>query len=357
MIAAATAQQEVAPFESRVHAVDGSEKIVLISARTIPSEGINGLLVAYLDVTAERQREVAIQSLNTSLESRVECRTHELSESNKKLEFALESVKRAQGELIRAEKQAALGSLVAGVAHELNTPIGNSLTVATTLFDNTRDFTRLFDSGAVRKSELAEFLSSANQAAALLARSMERAHDLVSNFKQVAVDQASENRRLFDLATVVREIMEVLRPSVKNLPWRIELELPEQVAINGFPGPLGQVITNLVSNAKMHAFSGRSSGLLKFSGTADAKQVTLMCEDDGCGMDENTLARIYDPFFTTKFGRGGSGLGMSIVFNIVTALLGGTIHVASALGQGTRFTIVIPREAPPALSEPSTRLV
>jgi len=276
----------------------------------------------------------------------VEQRTQELAKSYTQLKEAFATIERAQEELVRSEKLASLGSLVAGVAHELNTPLGNSLTVATTLAERTHAFRKEMDGGALRRSALTEFIQGAAQASDLLTRNLFKASDLISHFKQVAVDQAGGQRRRFDLAEMVQEILVTLQPQFKKTPHHIELAIPTGIMMDGYPGPLGQVITNLVSNALLHGFDGVEVGTVTIKAMQGDGDVQLSVADDGCGIPTEHQAKVFDPFFTTRLGQGGSGLGMHIVYSIVTRVLGGRIMLASQPGKGTTLTMNLPLVAP-----------
>lgn len=274
---------------------------------------------------------------------------HELDLERRNDELAVLNAKltHAQEQLIRAEKMAALGSLVAGVAHELNTPIGIGLTVASTLLDQTRALLTDVSAGGLRKSTLEQYLGSAERGTELLLTALSNAGELVSNFKQVAVDQSSSKRRKFALRQVLEEILSTLSPIINATPFVLELALEEELALDSFPGPMGQVINNLVSNAMVHGLEGRPRGTMRLSARGlDAEHLEIRFEDDGVGIPEKNLTRVFDPFFTTRLGKGGSGLGLNIVYNIVTGVLGGSIHVDSLPGAGTRVTIKMPFVAP-----------
>ncbi|MGR9051395.1 MAG: sensor histidine kinase [Gammaproteobacteria bacterium] len=290
---------------------------------------------------AIEQRIEEITQLNQDLESRVEARTHDLSELNTTLQATIENLKWTQESLIRSEKMAGLGSLVAGVAHELNTPIGNALTVASTLQDHTRELSEELKIG-LRRATLEKFLTEANTAGELIVRNLQRTADLMTSFKHVAVDQASENRRKFDLKTTIDEIAATLSPMLKKTPYRFELHIPEHITMDSYPGAIGQIITNLLDNAINHAFADRDHGVMTVSAEQRGDKVLLKFRDDGVGMPSDIVNRIFDPFFTTKLGQGGSGLGMSIVYNLVCSVLGGNIEAQSSPGQGTIISILLP---------------
>jgi PAS domain S-box-containing protein len=330
--------------ELRVRSANGSLIDTLLSAELIDYDGRAAVLAIFLDQTERKQIDAEVIRLNVELELRVEQRTAELS-------TALNTLQRTQEELVHSEKLAALGSLVAGVAHELNTPIGNAMMAASSLTDAARGMSATITGGTLRRSQLDEFVARCNRGADLVQRSLHRANELVRSFKQVAVDQASERRRKFLLGESVQEVIDTLRPSFKGLPWQIECEIDAGLALDSFPGALGQVVINLLMNSVVHAFDGRECGSVRVRGRVlDADTIELVCADDGTGIDPEALGRIFDPFFTTRLGRGGSGLGLSIVHRLVTQVLGGQIQVESTIGAGTVFRLVLPRMAP-ALSE------
>ena len=262
----------------------------------------------------------------------------------------------AQTQLVSQQKLAALGALMAGVAHELNTPIGNSLLIASTMQQKTQDVERLMNGTGLRRSDLAAYIDDAGKAAALVMRGLHSAADLVNSFKQVAVDRTTEQRRAFDLQQLSHEIIATVMNRIRSSGHRIETEIAFGIGMDSYPGPLGQVITNLVNNALLHAFDKATpSGLMRLSASASETQVRIVFEDNGGGIEEQHLSRIFDPFFTTKLGRGGSGLGLSISYNIVTALLGGVINVNSSRA-GTCFTLVLPLVAPQQNGAPASAI-
>ncbi|MFT7559444.1 MAG: two-component system NtrC family sensor kinase [Flavobacteriales bacterium] len=288
----------------------------------------------------------SLESSFSTLEVRVQERTTDLSDVNDELNSTVEQLKKAQGNLVQSEKLAALGALVAGVAHELNTPIGNGLTVASSLYDSTRSITALME-GGMTKSALEEYLSDMDEGSRLVVGSLERASELVSSFKQVAMDRTSAQRRIFDLRNMLIETRLTVSPAFKHTPYIIYIECKEGLFLDGYPGPLGQIVTNLLNNTLIHAFDGSDKGHVSvLASMTDEEHCCLSIGDDGVGIPEENISRIFDPFFTTKLGEGGNGLGMHIVHNLVTGILGGTIEVESEVGIGTRFTIILPIEAP-----------
>ena len=327
---------------------DGSRVLVQFSGHTFVLSGDKFGILACDDITDKRRVENEIRELNANLELRVIERTEALQRANEELASTLATLNLAQGELVRSEKLAALGSLVAGIAHELNTPIGNSLMVASTLVDQTKALSKSYTAGnGLKRSALEGYIGDAGKAGDILVRNLYRAANLVTSFKQVAVDQTSSQRREFALAEVVDEIMLTMWPTLKKSAYRVEQHIPDDLLLDSYPGPLGQVVTNLVNNALLHGFEGRSSGTVTITALSSAAGwLALTVHDDGVGIPAANLNRIFDPFFTTKLGAGGSGLGLNITHNIVSGILGGKIHVDSEIGVGTTFRLTLPMIAP-----------
>lgn len=328
---------------------DGHAITCLMSGRAFQSGMEKLILFTLVDVTRQREVEREIRDINQQLELRVQARTEKLEIANHDLSVALASVRAMQTELVRSEKLAALGSLVAGVAHELNTPIGNCVTVGSTLQQQVEDLSVAFEKGELRRSTLQMFSENAKRGTEILMRALTRASELIGSFKRVAVDQSSDQRRRFDLQTTLREVCLTLEPMYKNTPYQLTLALPDNIEMDGYPGALGQLITNFVSNALQHGFEGRGHGQMQLRAVATGvDHIALHFTDDGIGMSADTRNRVFDPFFTTKLGQGGSGLGMNIVYNIVREVLGGSIEITSSPGNGTVITVIIPVVAPNA---------
>jgi len=329
---------------NRYHAwmVDGAggpDFLCEVSGRAI-RQGQDALhVLAFDDITEKYRYEENILRLNAGLEKRVDERTHELSE-------ALEHLKSAQSELVRSEKLSALGSLVAGIAHELNTPIGNSLTVATTLDDMCVSFEAEVAKGLTR-SRLGEFVANTRNGAGILVRGLSHAAELVASFKQVAVDQTSLKRRQFSLREMLAEILVTLGPGLRKTTHTVHLDVEGEIDMDSFPGPLGQVVTNLVNNAVIHGLEGRNNGNIFIEARMLREGwVVVTFKDDGLGISPEYLGKVFDPFFTTKLGKGGSGLGLNIVYNLVSNSLGGSITVESPPGHGACFRMVLPLTGP-----------
>jgi PAS domain S-box-containing protein len=338
-------------YETWIKRGDGSKALFMLSGNTFELAGEKFAIFTGEDVTEKHDIENEVLELNETLEERVVERTEELQQANQELESTLDTLNMAQEELVRSEKLAALGALVAGIAHELNTPIGNSLMVASTLVDRTRALSKNFNEG-LKRSLLESYIADASNAGDILERNLSRAANLVTSFKQVAVDQTSSQRREFSLAEVVSEIILTLSPTIKKTYFAVEHDIPDDLRMDSYPGPLGQVLTNLINNAFLHGFEGRNAGVVIIDAQAVADDyLELTIRDNGIGIPPANLNRIFDPFFTTKLGAGGSGLGLPITHNIVSSVLGGRIRLQSEVDVGTTFVLVLPLVAPQAQAE------
>ena len=271
----------------------------------------------------------------------------ELRASKEKAESALLELNTAQQNLIDAERLAALGGLVAGVAHEVNNPIGISLTVASSFARRTEMFeAELRSDGGLRRSQLEEFVRTSRDAAGQLVANLHRAGELIQSFKQVAVDRSHAERRQFALGEATDQIIASLKPVLKRAPIELTVDVPEGLGIDGYPGSYGQILTNLFLNAVNHAFSDGRSGTISISARPRGHDdVEIIFADNGAGMTPDVQRQAFDPFFTTRRNEGGTGLGLHIVYNLVTQQLGGRMMLESRLGQGTTFRIIMPRTA------------
>ena len=309
---------------------------------------IFGLSMGLVLFAANRiaRAEGEVHALNAHLEQRIQERTQELAGANHDLRETLVRLEHARDELVRSGKMAALGSLVAGVAHELNTPIGNSLTVASTLAHQTECFEADLSKG-IKRSALDGYLASNKEGADILMHSLSRAAELVSSFKQVAVDQSSLNRRQFRLRETFNEILITLGPTLRKTPHHVDVEIADDVLMDSYPGPVGQILTNLVHNALLHGLSPSVPGVISvMARRLGEDKVQISVGDSGSGIPEENLSRVFDPFFTTRLGQGGSGLGLHIVYNLATKTLGGRVRAENRPGQGACFVLELPLVAP-----------
>ncbi len=312
------------------------------------SRSLNSMAMALRErIDQLRNAKAALKELNASLEARVRQRSSELEQANHELSLALDTLRRTQDDLISSEKMASLGSLVAGIAHELNTPIGNSLLAATTLSDRLDEFKRRMEEGSLKRSTMNEHLEDVALACTLISGSLNRAANLIASFKQVAVDQTNDQQRAFDLRHVLEDTVATFTPRLRRANCSIVVEVDGEIGLDSYPGSLCQVINNLVNNALVHAFEGRNESAIGIRARVERPgYVFIAFQDDGVGMSEEVLRHVFDPFFTTKMGRGGTGLGMNIVYNIITGVLGGRIDIDTRLGHGTTVYIEIPLQAP-----------
>ncbi len=259
---------------------------------------------------------------------------------------ALSHMQNAQEGLVRAEKMASLGRLVAGVAHELNTPIGNIMMVASTQQEVTRQLDQSLASGALTKTALTSMAERIHEGAGLMLTSSRRAAELIQNFKQVAVDQTTDQLRDFALDRQIAEMLSVINHVLSKTPIRIIQHLEPGIDMHSYPGPLGQVVTNLVMNAIKHGFNDTQPGTITVSCARDGELARITVADNGAGIPPENISKIFDPFFTTKLGQGGTGLGLHISHNMVYGPLGGSMTVQSTVGVGTTFTLWMPYTAP-----------
>lgn len=263
---------------------------------------------------------------------------------------AEEVKQQAEFQLIQSERLASLGSLVAGVAHEMGTPIGNAVTIASTLSEQVKEFGAEVAAGQLRRSRLDAFLGDVRDGTAIMLRGLERAAQLVRHFKQVAVDQTSEKRRTFQLTDVIHDVVVSVQPQFRHANVVLRTEPGSTAQLDSYPGLVEQVLLNLITNARIHGFNMDSTvggGEVEvLTRDLPSNKVEITVRDTGKGIDAATLKRIFEPFFTTQLGSGGSGLGLSIVFNIVTGILGGTIRAESTPGQGTAMIVCLPLSAP-----------
>jgi signal transduction histidine kinase len=315
------------------------------------AEGELGRLAAAFDRMAasleghdhdRRRAEEECCLLNTELEERVFTRTAELARANADLQSAMENLRQAQGQLVMSEKLAALGGLVAGVAHEINTPVGVALSATSTMAEKNRILTDLFGRGEMKRSDLSEYLESTREGLEMGLINLNRASDLIRSFKLVAADQISESRRSFNVREYVGQVLLSLRPKLKKTSHRVEVVCDEDLVIESFPGAFSQILTNFIVNTLTHAYDEGQSGQIRIEISRGDGILNMTYSDDGRGMPPEVQDKIFEPFFTTARAKGSTGLGLHIVFNTVTRTLGGTVTCCSAPGHGTTFQVRVP---------------
>ena len=272
---------------------------------------------------------------NKQAEEALAKRTQELSD-------ALDHLKTTQRQLVESEKMASLGRLVAGIAHEINTPIGIGVTAASTLADRTTETVTAYDNKQLKGSALKAYFNTAQISSNLVLNNLNRAAELIQSFKQVAVDQSNLDKRFFAVKKYIQDTLINLKSHFKKTPHQITVNGDEQISINSYPGAFSQIMTNLVMNSLRHAYPKGETGNLCFELKLDSEHLIVEYSDDGCGIPPENLAKIFEPFFTTARAQGGTGLGLHIVFNLVTQKLQGTINVQSEIGLGTTFILNLP---------------
>ncbi|MBD3309041.1 response regulator [candidate division KSB3 bacterium] len=304
-------------------------------------ERINAELQA--EIEERRQVERALQELNEQLEQRVKARTAELQQANQALENSLETLRKAQEQLIQSEKMAALGGLVAGVSHEISTPIGIGVTAVSHLQEKSLELQQQYQQGRMTRTDLETYLKTATDSAEIILRNLQRAAEQMQGFKQIAVDQTSGEKRRFQLKPYLEEVIRNLHPKLKKTQHTVRIEGPDDIVLESYPGAFSQILTNLVMNSLIHGFEHHQQGEIVITiAPGDNGMLRLLYRDNGRGMAEDERTRIFEPFYTTKREQGGSGLGLNIVHNVVTHQIKGRIACDSQPGQGTTFLIDIP---------------
>jgi two-component system, NtrC family, sensor kinase len=281
---------------------------------------------------------VALQGLQSM--DRLERAVHERTE---RLEQQNAALLEAQSELVRQEKLASLGRLVAGVAHEINTPLGICVTATSHLVQELKLTREELEAGELTEESLATFFDVVDQSLRIMTTNTQRAAALVRSFKQVAVDQSSDDLRTFNLLAYLNEVLLSLQPKLKGRPVTVDLQCPADLVLDSFPGAVSQIVTNMVVNSLVHGYERDQKGTIRIHVAQDGDMVSFDYADDGAGMDEDTLSKLFDPFFTTKRGNGGSGLGAHILYNLATGALGGTVRAESEPGKGLRYHLRFPR--------------
>lgn len=324
----------------RLKSEDGKRDIpvIFISALNEIDDKLSAFRAGAVDyITKPFQAEEVLARVHTQMEL---ARTRRaLSETNAQLLTMME-------QLVQAEKLKSLGFMAAGVAHELNTPIGNAMLTSSAIDEVIHEFSRKQEKG-VSQRELNDFFATCLDGSQIILRNLERASGLISALKEVSVDRSSERRRRINLLDTVANVVGLMNATLKKTPHAVLLDIDPDLVLETYPGHLEQILENLIQNALTHGLSAAESGTIRISAhkTKDST-INLTVSDDGKGIPAQNLSRIFDPFFTTRLGQGGSGLGLHIVYSLVTGLLGGNISVASKVGEGTQFTLSLPLVAP-----------
>jgi PAS domain S-box-containing protein len=301
-----------------------------------PNGEIVGVNVAAEEITERKRAEAALQESE-----------REIRRAKDAAEAALRNLRETQDSLIESEKLAALGRLVAGVAHEINNPIGTSLTVASALERKTARFAAEFAQGNLKRSSLNKFLEVSREASSQMVANLNHAAELIQSFKQVATDRNYSDRRVFDLRELTEQVAMSLRPGLGKKKLTLNLECQPDLTMSSYPGPYGQALTNLFLNSVEHAFPDGKGGTIDIKVQASGNDnVEILFSDNGCGMSQGIRRKAFDPFFTTRRDQGGTGLGLHIVYSIVTSCLGGRLKLDSRPGEGTKVQLFLPRVAP-----------
>jgi PAS domain S-box-containing protein len=310
---------------------DGSIFPMSLAVNQMESSNSVSFVGVVSDITETKER---VKQLQTQIEK--------TQIVNNELEVAIQQLRNTQEQLVQSEKMAALGSLVAGLAHEINTPIGVGVTAASYLASSSAELAKMLAENTLKKSQLDHFVSSTNDTANLISKNLERAANLISSFKNVAVDQTSDDDREIDLNKYLNEILTSFQPQLRKYKVAAELSCPDGIIFTTNPGSLYQVLSNLMMNITLHAYDEGEKGQIFISAHLLGNNIEIIVRDTGKGIPAENLPKLFDPFFTTRRHKGGTGLGLHISFNLVTQALGGFIRAESKLGEGTQFVITIP---------------
>jgi signal transduction histidine kinase len=323
-------------------------QIAALEHRIVRLEKINPALMSRVErSTTSIGDSSSMFEYNLTLQRHVEQQTRELQDSNQQLQKALSNLQSATDQMIQNEKLAALGSLVAGIAHEVNTPLGIGVTAASHLEELTKTLTAQFAAGTMKKSDLANFIASSQETVQIILANLARAENLIQSFQKIAVDQSSETWQTVELVGYLQDILVSLTPKLKKTKIKVSIQCPETLRINTMPGALSQIITNFVTNSLIHGFDEGQEGEIVIAAKSKKQATILTYADNGKGIARENLGRIFEPFFTTTRGRGGSGLGLPLVYNIVTRSLKGSITASGKPGEGVKFTLILPDSAVP----------
>lgn len=305
---------------------------------------MNSLLNLKKESDERKQAENRLQKLNEELEERVQQRTGELIKTGAELKKSIETIKETQHKLMMSEKMASLGRLVAGATHEINTPLGISISSASSLSEKTLLLSQKFSDGELKKSDFANYLELAKESSSILLSNLQRSADLVHSLKVIAVDQCSEDKREFHLHGYLNEIVLSLRPRLKRTQHVVNITCPLEIKVHTYPGYFSQIISNLIINSIIHGFETIKEGSITIEVSNENEFIKVQYSDNGVGISTENQKKIFDQYFTTKREKGGSGLGMYIVQNLIEEKLNGSISLKSDIGKGVNITITFPKE-------------
>ncbi|NQY54809.1 MAG: HAMP domain-containing histidine kinase [Campylobacteraceae bacterium] len=324
-------------YDSLVYKSTGEEFWVNIILIKIETNKRNLIYSITRDISEKRFLEEEIQNKANDLA----LSNNELEDSNEELQTTIQNLKLTQEQLISSEKMAALGALVAGVAHEINTPVGIGLTGISHLEDSTKIIYDKYNKDEMSQEEFEEYLGTAKDLSSLVYKNLEKAASLVKSFKQVAVDQSSEAKRVFDIKEYLHEILQSIHSVTKKTNIDIEVSCPSGIKINSYAGAYSQIISNLIMNSLIHGFKEKEKGNIFITVKKEDKELKIIYKDTGKGIKEENLSKIFDPFFTTNRDNGGSGLGLNIIYNIIMSRLNGSIKCNSQENKGVEFIIIL----------------
>lgn len=347
--------KETVSYELQTNSKDRGKIWVNVTLTPILNEHleISRLVMIDTDITSLKEAETEILQQKEEIETqkdeienhrdRIVEQKEELEKQKEKLAGTLEKLRQAQNKLIESEKMASLGSLVAGVAHEINTPVGIGIATSSTLVEKTVEFTKKFKAKEMTVENLKHYLDTIYQSCKILLTNLNRTAELVQSFKQVSVDNMTEQKRDFKMGDYMNDIIRSLHPKYKNRPISIDIVCDSELQIKSYPGAFAQIFTNFINNSLLHGFEERQEGTIKIEFTKTQTSLVCYYSDNGKGIPEDNIKKVFDPFFTTNMQH-GTGLGMNITYNLVTQKLGGEVELQSGEGKGVKFTITIPFE-------------
>lgn len=328
------------PCQTHLH----QEFVELIHTPLIDEQDqLLGVLGIARDITAQKAFEQELRRHRDELELLVQQRTEALS-------LALEQLQQTQHQLIEAEKSAALGAVVAGISHELNTPVGNILTVLSSLQPELAQLKEQLQNGSLSKSRLEQFLQTSSQLLQLADTAAQRTVGLLADFKQISAERIAEQRRSFDLAELVNANLAALQLLFQSNRIELDNQIPTGIVCHSYPGAIGQILSHLLQNTLLHAFdglpqTGRPAPAVQLTAVVEGSQLQLQIRDNGIGMNHATLYRLFEPFFTTDMAK-GSGIGLPLCKRLAVGVLGGDLTASAQIGRGSQFILQIPLSAP-----------